>query len=88
MDIDPLCVAMCRLNLRFYGVVPLRIEPVTLEALGQLKEQAGLWVAAYEAAVTAPPLEQPALQRAVVEQINRHRHEQLSLFEEEDLACP
>jgi hypothetical protein len=88
MDIDPLCVEMCRLNLRLYGVVPLRIEPVTLEALGRLKERARPWVAAYKAAVTAPPLEQPALQHAVVEQMNRHRREQFSLLEEEDLACP
>jgi methylase of polypeptide subunit release factors len=70
MDIDPLCVEMCRLNLRLYGVVPLRIEPVTLEALGRLKEQVRPWAAAYEAAVTAPPLQQPALQHAVVEQVN------------------
>ena len=87
MDIDPLCVEMCRLNLRLYGVVPLRIEPVTLEALGRLKEQVGPWGAAYEAAVTAPPLQQPALQHAVVKQINRHRREQLSLFKKEDLPC-
>jgi hypothetical protein len=87
MDIDPLCVEMCRLNLRLYSVVPLRIESVTLEALGRLKERAGPLTAAYEAAVTAPPLEQPALQHAVVEQINRHRREQFSLFHEEDLAC-
>jgi hypothetical protein len=88
MDIDPHCVEMCRRNLRFYNVVPLRIKPVTLEALGRLKEEDGPWAPPYEAAVTAPPLEQPALQHAVVEQIIRHRCEQLSLFEEEDLACP
>jgi hypothetical protein len=86
MDIDPLCVEMCRLNLRLYGVVPLRIEPVTLEALGRLKEQAGPWAPAYEAVVTAPTPERPALQHAVVEQINRHRREPLSLFEEGGLA--
>jgi len=38
VDIDPLCVEMCRLHLRLYGLTPLRLEPVTLEALVSLKE--------------------------------------------------
>jgi hypothetical protein len=82
VDIDPLCVEMCRLNLRLYGLTPLRLEPVTLEALVSLKETAGPWAPAYEAVVTAPPAEQATVRAAVVEQINAHRLQQLSLFEE------
>jgi hypothetical protein len=82
VDIDPLCVEMCRLNLRLYGLTPLRLEPVTLEALVSLKETAGPWAPAYEAVVTAPPAEQATVRAAVVEQINAHRLQRLSLFEE------
>jgi hypothetical protein len=82
IDIDSLCVEMCRLNLRLYGLTPLRLEPVTLEALGSLKETASPWAPAYEAAVTAPPAEQETVRAAVVEQTNAHRLQQLSLFEE------
>jgi len=86
-DIDPLCCAMARLNLRLYGITPLRLEPVTLEALASLQETAGPWARAYKTVLTAPPTEQETVRVAVVEQINRHRREQLSLFEEEDLTC-
>jgi hypothetical protein len=82
IDIDPLCVEMCRLNLRLYGLTPLRLEAVTLEALVSLKGTAGPWAPAYEAVVTAPPAEQETVRAAVVEQSNAHRIQQLSLFEE------
>ena len=88
MDIDPLCVEMARLNLRLYGITPLRLEPATLDALEQLTETAGPWAEAYQAVITAPPTQQEQARAAVVEQINRHRREQFSLLEEEDLACP
>jgi hypothetical protein len=83
MDINPLCVEMARLNLRLYGITPMRLEPVTLEAPASLKAQAGPWAEAYEQVLTAPPATQPAAQAALVERINPGRRQQLSLFEEE-----
>ena len=82
-DLDQLCVDMARLNMRLYGLMPLRIEAVTLEALAtRLEERAGPWAPAYQAVLEAPPEQRPALQAEVVKQINRTRIEQLSLFEE------
>jgi hypothetical protein len=81
-DIDPLCVEMARLNLRLYGITPLRLEPTTLDVLERLTETAGPWADAYQAVITAPPAQQEQARAAVVEQINAHRWQQLSLFEE------
>jgi hypothetical protein len=83
MDIDLLYIEMAMLNLRLYGITPMTLEPVTLEALAPLKETAGPRAEAYQEVVTAPPAEQPAATAAVVELINTHRRQQLSLFDEE-----
>jgi hypothetical protein len=77
-DIDPLCVEMARLNLRLYGIPPLRLEPATLDALERLPETAGPWAEAYQAVITAPPAPQEQARAAVIEQINAHRRQQLS----------
>jgi methylase of polypeptide subunit release factors len=82
-DIDPLCVEMCRLNLRLYGLIPLRLEVPTLEALADgLAKITGPWTPAYQAILEAPVVQQSAAKAALVERINRGRIEQLSLFEE------
>jgi hypothetical protein len=81
-DIDPLCCEMARLNLRLYGITPLRLEPATLDALERLAETAGPWADTYQAVITAPPAQQEDARAAVVAQINAHRRQQLSLFEE------
>jgi hypothetical protein len=81
-DIDPLCCEMARLNLRLYGITPLRLEPATLDALERLPETAGPWAQAYQAVITAPPAQQGDARAAVVAQINAHRRQQLLLFEE------
>ena len=50
MDLDRLCVDMARLNMRLYGLTPMRIEPVTLAALeSRLEERAGPRALAYQA---------------------------------------
>ena len=83
IDLDALCVDMARLNLRLYGLTPMRLQAATLAALeGHLSQAAGVWAPAYQAVIEAAPAEQPALQEAVIRKINRARVEQLSLFEE------
>jgi hypothetical protein len=77
-DIDPLCCEMARLNRRLYGITPLRLEPVTLDALKRLPETAGPWADAYQAVITAPPAQQEDARAAVVAQINASRRQQLS----------
>ncbi|MBI3654106.1 MAG: N-6 DNA methylase [Acidobacteria bacterium] len=34
-DIDALCVEMTRLNMRLYGITPVKLEPITSEAMTQ-----------------------------------------------------
>jgi len=85
LDIDPLCVEMCRLNLRLYGLVLLRIEPVTLDTLSRLQEARGQPLRRPRAdvcteAATVPPIEQPQVLTRVVETVNAARRQQLSLF--------
>ena len=36
VDIDPICVEMARLNMRLYGIIPLGIQPATLELLSKI----------------------------------------------------
>ncbi len=72
-DIDSLCCEMARLNLRLYGITPLRLEPATLDALERLPATAGPWAAAYQAVITAPPAQQEVARSAVVAQINAYR---------------
>ena len=36
IDIDPICVEMARLNMRLYGLIPLGIQPATLELLSRV----------------------------------------------------
>jgi len=52
-DIDPRCVDMVRLNLRLYGIDPVRTLPTTLERLDDLRRIAGPMVPAYEAVLQA-----------------------------------
>jgi hypothetical protein len=83
MDLDQLCVDMARLNLRLYGLTPMRIEPATLAALeSRLEERAGPWAPAYQAVLEASPAQRPAVEAEVVKTINRARIVQLSLFNE------
>ena len=77
-DIDPLCCEMARLNRRLYGIIPLRLEPVTRDALERRAETAGPWADAYQAVITAPPAQQENARAAVVAQINASRRQQLS----------
>ena len=82
-DLDMLCVEMAQLNMRLYGLAPMQIEPVTLEALAsRLEERAGPWAPAYQAVLEAPPAQRPIVEAEVVKTINRARLEQLSLFNE------
>lgn len=81
IDIDPLCVEMCRLNMRLYGLDPLRITPATADKLAELADSLGPMEQPYQEIVTAQPEERPAKEAALVERINAARLEQLSLFE-------
>jgi len=56
VDIDPLCVEMCRLNMRLYGIEPLALRPVDALPLAELKALPWPYGELYARAVTdAPP---------------------------------
>ena len=80
IDIDPLCVEMCRLNMRLYGLDPLRITPATTEKLLELAGQLGPMEQPYQEVIQALPEERPAKEAVLIERINAARVEQLNLF--------
>ncbi len=83
-DLDGLCVEMCRLNLRLYGIVPLGIEDVTWEALARLQsakpDDQGV-IEQYNEVLAAECAGDNLKRQEVVETINHTRLVQASLFE-------
>jgi hypothetical protein len=56
VDIDPLCVEMCRLNMRLYGIEPLGLRPMDTLRLAELRSLPWPYGELYAKAVTdAPP---------------------------------
>ena len=81
IDIDPLCVEMCKLNMRLYGLDALQITPATAAKLVEFAGQLGPMEKPYQEVIAAQPEEHPAEKAALVERINAARIEQLILFE-------
>lgn len=79
VDIEPLCVEMCRLNMRLYGLSPSGIDPVDLLTLAQMQALPEPHKTLYENAVADAP---PGRDHWI-EQVNQGRVGQLNLFDKE-----
>jgi hypothetical protein len=80
-DIDELCVDMCRLNLKLYGITPMRITRATVDALEEWLPKVNSKLAErYTEVLTAEASGDTSARGALVEEINAQRVEQISLF--------
>lgn len=52
VDINPLCVDMCRLNFRLYGIIPLKLAPADLLSIRELQSLPDPYPELYEKALT------------------------------------
>lgn len=80
-DIDALCVEMCRLNLRLYGIIPVSLAPLTVELLLNKPELFGRHRENLEAAVAAKS--QGDVEKAVMiaQEVKQEKLKQGLLFE-------
>jgi hypothetical protein len=80
-DIDELCVDMCRLNLKLYGITPMRITRATVDALEEWLPKVNAQIAErYAETLHAEAAGDTSARAALVEEINAQRAEQISLF--------
>lgn len=82
VDINPLCVEMCRLNMRLYGLQSLGIQPADLLSLVELQRLPEPYPELYEKAIAGAD---PG-REYWIEQVRSAGAMQMSLWEEEKVA--